>query len=53
MTGRAQARLAIVAALAGLLVFAAANTHLVAVAFRSQPECAAISPDRAPARHSC
>lgn len=50
MTGRAQARLAIVAA---LLVFAAANTHLVAVAFRSQPECAAISPDRAPARHSC
>lgn len=44
-----QRRLAICAAAVALLVFAAANVHLVAVAFRSQPECAAISPDR----HNC
>ena len=44
MTGRAEASrrrpwLAWVLVPAGLLLFAAANAHLVYVAFQSQPEC--------------
>ena len=53
ISGRAQRRLAILAALAALLLFLGANAHLIMVAFRSQPGCAAILPDRAPARHAC
>lgn len=53
MTVTAQKRLAILGALALVAVFVGANAHLIAVAFRSQPDCVAISPDRAPARHAC
>lgn len=53
ISARAQRRLALVAAGAGLALFLGANAHLIAVAFRSQPGCAAILPDRAPARHAC
>lgn len=53
MTAVTQKRLAISAALAVLAVFVVANAHLFTVAFQSHPDCAAISPDRAPARNMC
>lgn len=53
MTVATQKRLAIAGACLGVALFLAANAHLVAVAFLSQPGCAAVSPDRAPARPSC
>lgn len=53
MTARNQRRLAILGAGMAVAVFVGANAHLIAVAFQSQPECGAISSERAPARHSC
>lgn len=53
MTVATQKRFAILGALALVTVFVGANAHLITVAFQSQPDCVAISPDRAPARHAC
>lgn len=53
MTAATQKRLAILGAIALVAVFLGANAHLITVAFRSQPGCVAVSPDRAPARHAC
>lgn len=53
MTVAAQRRLAIAGACLAGALFLAANAHLIAVAFLSQPGCAAVSADRAPARPSC
>ncbi|WP_347265929.1 hypothetical protein [Paracoccus sp. (in: a-proteobacteria)] len=53
MTARNQKRLAILGACTVAAVFLGANAHLIAVAFNSQPDCGAISSERAPARHSC
>lgn len=48
-----QKRRAILAALVLAALFVAANVHLVAVAFISQPACVAPAADRQPARPSC
>jgi len=48
-----QKRLAIAAALAVVAVFVGANAHLIAIAFNSHPDCATLSPERAPARDMC
>lgn len=53
MTPATQKRLAILGALALVAVFLGANAHLIVVAVQSQPDCVAVSPDRAPARHAC
>ena len=53
MTVTNQKRLAILGACTLAALFLGANAHLITVAFQSQPECGAISPERAPARHSC
>lgn len=52
MTARAQKRLAVAGALAGVMLFAAANAHLLSVAFNSQPECSARA-NAMPARRAC
>lgn len=52
MTLRAQKRLAILAALAGLALFVTANLHLLAVAVGSQPACAVIA-GATPSRPIC
>ena len=53
MTAAAQRRLALLAALTATAIVIAANTHLLAVAFRSQPAC--VSDERAamPAKRVC
>ena len=48
-----QKRLAIGAALVLLAGLAAANLHLVAIAFRSQPACVAVESAAPPARRAC
>lgn len=48
-----QKTIAILGAVIGAALFAGANAHLIAVAFQSQPVCAEIQPDRAPARAAC
>ena len=53
MTAQNQRRLAILGACTAAALFFGANAHLMTVAFQSLPECGAISPERAPARHSC
>ena len=50
---RAQKRLAILAAVIGVGLLIAANTHLVTVAFTSMPDCVQPSPGKAPARPAC
>lgn len=52
MTARMQKRLAILAALAGVVLVIAANAHLLAVAVGSQPACAAVA-GAAAARPAC
>ncbi|MFV0491913.1 MAG: hypothetical protein ACK5M4_08850 [Pseudorhodobacter sp.] len=52
MTPARQKKLAITAALAAILVFLAANAHLLSVAFSSAPACTARA-DAAPARRAC
>lgn len=53
ITPRAQKRLAILAALAVVGAFIAANAHLVTVAFTSMPDCVQPVPGKAPARPAC
>lgn len=48
-----QARLAIAAAVLGVAVFAAANAHLITVAFKSQPDCVLIAGAPIPAKKAC
>lgn len=48
-----QARLAIAAAALGVIVFAAANVHLIAVAFESQPDCVLVEGSPIPAKKAC
>lgn len=48
-----QGRLAIAAAMLGVGIFAAANIHLVAVAFESQPECVLNEGAPIPAKKAC
>lgn len=52
MTVRGQKTLAIFAAIAVVVIFAAANVHLLIVAVDSQPECRAVSA-AAPAKNAC
>ncbi|WP_167733414.1 MULTISPECIES: hypothetical protein [Thioclava] len=47
-----QKRLAVGAALAAVLLFLAANAHLLTVALRSQPDCRETA-GAMPARRSC
>jgi hypothetical protein len=53
MRATIQKRLAIACALAALAVFATANAHFVATAFRSQPKCTAIEGAPLPAKRVC
>lgn len=52
MTPGVQKRLAIGAALTGVLMFFGANAHLLAVALQSQPECRETS-GLMPAKRAC
>lgn len=53
MRAATQARLAIAAAILGVGIFAAANAHLIYVAFQSQPACTHIEGGPAPADRAC
>jgi len=48
-----QAWLAIAAAALGVTVFVAANVHLIAVAFESQPDCVLAEGAPIPAKKAC
>lgn len=52
MRARAQKRLALAGAALAVLLFVAANAHLLNVALVSQPECR-VSAQAAPARPAC
>lgn len=53
MTPRAQGRLALAAAAAGLMLVLAANAQLFLAAVRSQPGCVAVEAAAAPAKRAC
>jgi hypothetical protein len=53
MTAGRQQTLAIAGAILVAAVFVAANVHLVAVAFRSQPACALVEAGDPPAQRVC
>lgn len=53
MAARTQKCITILGALVGIALFAAANAHLLTVAFQSQPACATIEAGPAPARRVC
>lgn len=52
MTARGQKRLAVSTAIVVVVLFVAANVHLLTVALRSQPACTAITAV-APAKRAC
>lgn len=53
MTSATQTRLALAAAVLGLMVVIGVNAHLVVAAFRSQPPCVAKAGAPMPARPAC
>ena len=53
MSPKLQRSLALGGVAALVVVFLAANLHLVRVAVASQPDCVAIAGAPVPARHSC
>lgn len=53
MTASVQKRLAVIGALVAFAIFVVANAHLIAVAFRSQPDCIIADGPAAPAKRAC
>ncbi|HRW15333.1 MAG: hypothetical protein KDJ78_00450 [Rhodobacteraceae bacterium] len=53
MSAAVQKRLALIGAFAALTLVLAANAHLLAVAFHSQPACVATEGTAMPARRAC
>lgn len=50
---RLHKRLAILGAILAVAAFAAANVHLITVAYQSQPACVTPAPGHAPATRDC